>query len=438
MLKVQNAIQRNTSVRSMLERNKYLFLLIATNLLSFSSELVLSYKSNSVYFFENSFRITYLCFYVFFSLITYFSSKYGKIRHYLFFSIFFFLPILFDLKALIQAKLFFKFVFLNLFQIHLLTAGFLILLMAIVAFISYKGVYYKYLISFLFFWNLTYFGTSLIQPHEKHQKQLQVKATSSVVNRNIYVLLFDEYPNMNILDKYEKFSNQHIKRILAENKYTEAPHTFSNYTNTEASTTSILTGQILKIPDINQAIDAVTNNVFTASSEYSFYHFSIFDDLHRPNSVVSIQFFKNINNFSIRYVIPYILSIFKERGIDNFYNYGAYNKDAIEYLETISKKKDKHVMYVHFFTPHSYPLVEAESIQERIYDANSFMHTSINLISKNDSLASVIILSDHGLRKPYIPESDHNKNLLFYKNISLDTAAIRREGIVAIFKNFSN
>ncbi len=95
-------------------------------------------------------------------------------------------------------------------------------------------------------------------------------------------------------------------------------------------------------------------------------------------------------------------------------------------------------MYVHFFTPHSYPLVEAESIQERTYNANSFMHTSINLISKNDSLASVIILSDHGLRKPYIPASDHNKNLLFYKNISLDTAAIRNKGIVAIFKNFSN
>jgi hypothetical protein len=310
--------------------------------------------------------------------------------------------------------------------------------MAISAFISYKGVYYKYLISILFFWSLTCFSTSLIQPYKKYQKQLQVKATSSVVNRNIYVLLFDEYPNMNILDRYEKFSNQHIKRILAANKYTEESHTFSNYTQTEASTTSILTGHLLKSSDINQAIDAVTNNVFLASSEYSFYHFSIFDDLHRPNSMVSIYFFRNINNILIQYVIPYILSIFIEKGIDAFYNYSAYNKDAIEYLETISRKKDKHVMYVHFFTPHFYRLVDAESNQERIYDANSFMHTSINLISKNDSLASVIILSDHGLRRPYIPKSDHNKNLLFSRNISLDTAALRNKGIVAIFKNFSN
>ncbi len=438
MSKVQNIIPRNTSVRSMLARNKYFFILIATNLLFFFSELMLSYKSNSVYFFENSFRITLLCFYVFFSLITYFSFKYDKIRHYLFFSIFFFLPILLDLKALIQAKMLLAFVFPNLFQINLLITIFLSSLMAIFAFISYKGVHYKYLISFLFFWNLSYFGTSIIQPHKKYQKQLKVKTTSSVVNRNIYILLFDEYPNMNILDKYEKFSNQHIKRILAANKYTEEPHTFSNYTITEASTTSILTGQLLKSSAASQAINAVTNNVFSASSAYSFYHFSIFDDLHRHNSLVSNVFFRNINNISIQYVIPYILSIFKERGIDTFYNYGAYNKDAIEYVETISKKKDKHVMYVHFFTPHSYRQVEAESIQERIYNANSFMHTSINLISKNDSLASVIILSDHGLRRSYIPKRDHNKNLLFYKNITLDTAAIRNKGIVAIFKNFSN
>lgn len=438
MIIVQNALQRNSFLRGMWERNKYLFLLIATNLIFFSSELMFSYKSNSAYFFENSFRITYLCFYVFFSLITYFASKYSKVKHYLFLSIFFFLPFLLDFKVFIQAKLPLKFVFLSLFQINLLTVGFLLLLMSISTFVSYKGVYYKYLISFLFFWSLTYFGSSLIQPHQKHQKQVQVKATSSVVNRNIYVLLFDEYPNMKILEKYEKFSNQYIKKILTENKYTEELHTFSNYTKTEASTTSILTSHLLNSSDINQAIDAVTNNDFSASSEYSFYHFSIFDDLHRPNSMISAAFFRNINNIFIQYVIPYILSIFTKNGVDAFYNYTAYNKDAIKYLETISKKKDKHVMYVHFFTPHFYRQVEVETIQERIYEANSFMHTSINLISKNDSLASVIILSDHGLRMPHIAKRDYYKNLLLYKNICLDTAALRNKGIVAIFKNFSN
>lgn len=421
-----------------LDSNKYLFILIATNLLFFSSELILAYRSNSVYFFVNFFRITNICFCIFFGVITYFLSKKNRIKHYLFFSIFFFLSILLDLKSLIQSKLFSQFVFFNLFQIHLLTGLLLILGIIFLAFFCYKGEYYKYLISFLFFWNLIYFSISLIQPTKIYQKQSQVRETSSVINRNIYVLLFDEYPNMNILDKFEKFSNQPIKKFLLENKFISLSHTFSNYANTESSTTSILTGKILKTSDINQAIDAVTNNVFSGSSKYSFYYFSVFDDAHRPNSVVSVQFFRNISNLSTRYIIPYILSFFNANGIDNFYNYDKYNKNAIRYIETVSKKEDKHVMYVHFYTPHSYPLVEGQSIQERIYNANSFMEASINLVSKNDSLASVIILSDHGLRKLYIPESEYNKNLLFYKNISLDTTAISKEGIVAVFRNFSN
>lgn len=430
MLKLKNSIQRSSF--------KYLIQLFISNLLFFSSELILSYKDNYTYFFENSFRITYLWFYLIFSLITYIAFKYRKIKQYLFFSIIFFLPFLFTLKTLIQECLFSNFYTLNLFQIHLFTAVLLILILPVLAFMTHKGTYYKYLISFVFFWNLVNFSFSLARPVKKQNEQMQVKATSSVINKNIYVLLFDEYPNMRIIDKYEKFSNNKIKMILKQNQFTEEPYTFSNYTNTEASTISILTNKNIDTPSVNQAINAVKHNVFSTLPDYKFFSYSLFDDFNRPNSSVSVHFFKGINNFLIRYLIPYVLTIFSNRGYDNFYNFEKYNQDALHYLETICKNKEKQVLYIHFFTPHSYPSKEYVSVRERIFNANFYIHQSINLITKYDSLASVIILSDHGLRKRYIPAYEHNKNLLFYKNIDLDTASLRKDGIMAIFKNFKN
>jgi len=54
-------------------------------------------------------------------------------------------------------------------------------------------------------------------------------------------------------------------------------------------------------------------------------------------------------------------------------------------------------------------------------------------VQEKDPTAGIIILSDHGYRNPKIPVEFHNRNILYYKNVELDTAAISKFGIYKLF-----
>ena len=166
---------------------------------------------------------------------------------------------------------------------------------------------------------------------------------------------------------------------------------------------------------------------------YNFYLISIFDEINRPNSLISTQFFEGYTNLSTRYILPYLFHYFHKRGIGNFTDYDDYHLFAINELNSISIMDDKHIVFIHFFTPHIYPFVENQSFTKRIQNANSWMKSSIKIMEKNDPSAGIIILSDHGLRWTEIPQKLWNKNILFYKNIEIDTTLVNKIGLVGLF-----
>jgi hypothetical protein len=207
---------------------------------------------------------------------------------------------------------------------------------------------------------------------------------------------------------------------------------YSNYNNTELSTTSFLTGKHQQKMNINKTIAALNNNVFTLQKDYKFNIVSVFDNKARPNSLVSVMFFKGNNSLLKRYLLPFCLQFFKPNTNGLFTNFEIYHNKIIDKLKTITKTKQKNVSFFHFYTPHNYPLVEKQSLEKRIENANYWIKKSIEIILKNDSSAGIIILSDHGLRLKSIPEDDWNKNIMYYKNISIDTFIIKKKGLIEL------
>ena len=136
-------------------------------------------------------------------------------------------------------------------------------------------------------------------------------------------------------------------------------------------------------------------------------------------------------------MIPYLQHFFSKRGIGLFTNYEDYHNQILSDLNKITKSKIKNVTYAHFYTPHNYPLVENKSLEDRIRNANQWIIKSISIIEKNDQNAGIIIFSDHGLRLNNIPKLEWKKNMLFYKNVKIDTASINKSGLSALFNSIT-
>jgi hypothetical protein len=196
-----------------------------------------------------------------------------------------------------------------------------------------------------------------------------------------------------------------------------------------------LTGALHDSVAINNVIDATENNMFSQGKNYSFHVFSIFDKTNRPNSLVTTQFFRGLNSIMSRYVAPYLISNFSTRGVGNFTNYTDYHTALIKELQDVTRLRGYKVFFGHFYTPHYYPRAINENLNERLKDANNWINSAIEIVRNRDSSASILIISDHGLRLNRLPASDYNKNILYYKNLNIDTISLGTSGLYKLIES---
>ena len=93
------------------------------------------------------------------------------------------------------------------------------------------------------------------------------------------------------------------------------------------------------------------------------------------------------------------------------------------------------MFFGHFYTPHYYPRVINENLNERLKDAYNWMNSAIEIVQSSDSSASIMIISDHGLRLNRMPASDYNKNILYYKNLNIDTVDLGNHGLYKLIES---
>jgi len=419
-------------IRGFVEYDKRLSLLIAsTFILFFSAEVEKIYFSNPEYFYESLFRFTNIFYFLSVFLVFIFFYRFSSL--FFFLIITFYLDLFFELKRLIQPIIFQQSDgdhFLFTYSIVFIFLSVVLLLLLLIPHRYTRALAVFLFVSYAYAFVVTQFITRpqshiVIEPNKRIQK----------IDKNLYVLLFDEYPSYKAYKKYfPGDSNFHAEKQLRLNGFDCFSGIYSNYTNTERSVTSFLTGTLHDSIDIVNVIEALENNYFTKGTNYQFSKFSIFDNQNRPNSLVTTQFFRGINSLASRYVAPYFLSLFSKRGVGNFTNYSDYHADLIKELGNHVKKRGRKVFFGHFYTPHYYPRVIGETIQDRLFDANRWMLKAITTIDNSDSKASILIISDHGLRLNRMSPDDFNKSILYYKNISIDTNQLSKLGLYKLFE----
>jgi len=414
-----------------IKKEKYLIILL--NLIAIISTTIGIYKSNVEYFAENTYTITffiYLCIMVF-SILLIKNNKY-----LLAISIMLFLDIPFIFKSNAQNFIINLELTSSLLYNHLITF-FILVIILITIYIIIKKAQRGFLYFLLFFYSIA-LVKNIFSHNTTIQDRLKINKHVASVSKNYYFLLFDEYPSEAIIDKYTKINkSDFISSFLLANGFKDIRNIYSNYVNTQNSTTALLTGVIENNYSINQTINSLTNNVFSDQKDYQYNYISIFDEANRKNSLVIIQFFESNKSLLYRYIIPYLQHFFSKRGIGLFTNYEDYHNQILSDLNKITKSKIKNVTYAHFYTPHIYPLVEKKSLEDRIRNANQWIIKSISTIEKNDQNAGIIIFSDHGLRSNNIPKLEWRKNMLFYKNVKIDTASINKSGLSALFNSIT-
>jgi hypothetical protein len=312
---------------------------------------------------------------------------------------------------------------------------FIILFVILLLLLLLPRRYVKGLATFLFFAYLYTLIATQFTIRPQTRMTIEPNFRIKTIKNNLFILLFDEYPSYEAYKKYfPTDSSSHADRLLKFYEFDSFDGIFSNYTNTERSVTSILTGTLHDSITMRNVIGALNNNYFTKGTNYEFKVFSIFDNQNRPNSLIATQFFRGINSLMSRYVAPYLISLFSNRGVGNFTNYSDYHTSLIKELEMYSKKKSRKVFFGHFFSPHYYPKVIGETIHDRLFDANHWILNAITIIHNSDPSASILILSDHGLRLNRMLPSDYNKSILYYKNISIDTGRLSKIGLYKLFE----
>jgi hypothetical protein len=411
--------------------NKGRLLIIWTNLLFLVSSTLSVYKSNSTYFFE---VITYFPNFIYLAslLASLIFIKNNNILYLI--SITFWWNIPFIIKQEIQSLLFKNFINSSLIEIHIMVILIALTLLTLFIYFFKKAPIYFIYLTFMFFAIL--FFETIIKPINKIDETILISKKAKYIHNDLYILLFDEYPSEETLKKFTQVKEiNFIDAFLKQKGYNKFNSIYSNYLGTEKSTTSFLTARHQKGYHINKTIKALNDNIFTSNNSYKFHYFSVFDEKNRKNSLIQVHFFENINNLTTRYLIPYISSHFHAKGIGNFSDYDFYHNNAIKFLKHRLKQRHKKVVYIHFYTPHNYPKVENKTFEERIQNANKWIKLAVNTIEKKHKRAGVLIISDHGLRLKHIPKVNWNKNIMYYKNIELDTFPLVKGGLTQTLNN---
>ena len=244
--------------------------------------------------------------------------------------------------------------------------------------------------------------------------------------KNLYILLFDEYPSQYVINTYLQHKEFFLDSISRVENMKHVKDSKSNYTNTEMSIPSVLFGKTSNHFKVHDAINALNKNIFTRENEFVGYSF--FDIINARDALNNSNFIHSLNS-------PGLIRILDKKGHGVFFNIDEYHKKAFQLLNKKSYYVGvkKQVLFIHFFTPHLNVFSKKTNIIERIDEANEFIVKAISLINKNDPYASVVILSDHGYRGVEVPFAYRYNNLLLYRNIVLDTVAIKKHGIVYLF-----
>jgi len=407
-------------------------LLVVTTVIFLINEVREIYLSNPSYFFESLFRYTNIFYFASLGLVILFFYKHSAILFLIL--LVFYLDFFFLLKRYFQSLVFaysdgdhFLFVYSVVFTI-------LLALLVSIFFVPYR--YLKIISSFiLFFYSYGLISAQLTTSKSVIPKMIEPSFRVDSIKRDLYIFLFDEYPSIESFRRnFPANSLYHADATLKSSGFNSFTGIFSNYPNTEKSVTSFLTGTLHDSVTINNVIEALDNNTLSKGRNFSFHAFSIFDEANRKNSLVTTQFFRGINSTMSRYLAPYVISRFSTRGVGNFTNYADYHSALIRKLSETSILKKRKVFFGHFYTPHYYPRVISQDIKDRLNDANKWMKSAIEIVANNDSTASILIISDHGLRLNRMPKTDYNKNILYYKNLSIDTLKLQKEGLYKLIE----
>jgi hypothetical protein len=404
-------------------------LILITNLIYIASLVIKMWLSNPEFFFENVFQTVNLFFYLYVVLSHFFLKN---VRLYFLSSFLLILDLPVNFKSWLQNFLVYQLHISNITPGHLA----LLVLLALLILIVYRYKIVRYLQIFLFFFYIVSLFTITFGTKRIHSTRLKISGPVNAVSKNYYFLLFDEYPNEQVIKKYDLCNkNDYPAAILSKEGFTGDVHSFSNYVSTVRSTINFLTGSFQSGYNLNNAIHAIDTNAFSHGINYSFTAFSVLDDQNRPNSIFARYYFYNFNNLLTKTIIPRISGLWYKRGLGDFDDCDVYNANGLAKLSQLAKSARRHVVYIHFFTPHSYPLSYNQSITQRLQNANQWISKAVSVLNNNDPRGGVVIFSDHGLRGGPIPVKLWNRNILYYRNVEIDTALINKNGLVDLVKS---
>jgi hypothetical protein len=432
MKRLENYIK--SQARNFISYDKWVSILSIVSLVIFLiNEIQEIYISNPPYFLESLFRYTNIFYFLSLGLVVF--ILYRRSALLLFILIIFYLDFFFLLKRFFQTIVFqysdgdhFVLVYCIVFTI-------LSFVLALMFFIPHRHL--KFISFFiLFFYTYGLISTQLTASRNHFPLKVEPSFRVNTINNDLYIFLFDGYPSFESYKRnFQEDSAFHADSTLRALHFNSFNGVFSNYVNTEKSVTSFLTGALHDSVAINNVIDATENNMFSQGKNYSFHVFSIFDKTNRPNSLVTTQFFRGLNSIMSRYVAPYLISNFSTRGVGNFTNYTDYHTALIKELQDVTRLRGYKVFFGHFYTPHYYPRAINENLNERLKDANNWINSAIEIVRNRDSSASILIISDHGLRLNRLPASDYNKNILYYKNLNIDTISLGTSGLYKLIES---
>lgn len=271
-----------------------------------------------------------------------------------------------------------------------------------------------------------------------YSKNVKYYPTTSNVNytveKNCYILLFDEYPSQFVINNYLSHKEIFLDSLVKRERFINITDVRSNYLNTEMSIPSILYSKTSNTFRVRDALNSLQENIFTKRNKFVAY--SLFDKVHSNDAINNSNFIHSINSLVTRYFFPLLFRLVDGQGHGVFYNVEEYHNNALKLLETVTKYKGKkkQVVFVHFFSPHDQLFTKQKNMLERIDEANQYMSKSLMHINRNDPGAAVIIISDHGFRGDEVPKYYKYNGLLLYRNVTLNTKAIKKYGLVCLFK----
>ncbi len=301
-------------------------------------------------------------------------------------------------------------------------------------------------------------GKTLLYAGTGKSPQLQVSASKlpppcdSCTKPDIYFLLFDEYASSKSLKKNYRYDNSQMDSFLKKNGFHVFPESKSNYNFTPFSVASILNMNYIAnvdsaevtIQDYARCNDLIKNNLvikYLAANGYEINNLSVFDLLNEPTqaistflpyktSLITAQTLFNRIRKDLMWML--LTGPFQQKWLTDkylFINRDVNGNFENRLLEQAAKPGNRpRFFYTHFYYPHPpfyYDATgnlkpaaiikkEGDSLDTRAYlDYLSYANTRVQpmiatLIKSTNGKAVIVVMGDHGFRKPVAGTSKEN------------------------------